>query len=204
VSIRSRITLFGLGVLSGVLVLFSVGVYALLASGTREQQDKALVQRAQQALTGVATAAPADLEPTAARPGLAAVDPRSSNDIFVMVLDAGGAPIVSGGEIDGRAPTVPPEVLHTAAAGQARTTLTPAPGVTLRVHVQPWQRADLNRRGYVVAAQTTRRVDADRVALLVLVAMTKLGVPERTQLKSLRQGALKRAVLGARASRPGP
>lgn len=42
------------------------------------------------------------------------------------------------------------------------------------------------------------------VALLVLVAMTKLGVPERTQLKSLRQGALKRAVLGARASRPGP
>jgi len=170
VSIRKRITLFGLVILSGILVLFCIGVYALLAAGARNNQDKTLADRGDQALVALAAADPADLQPGTARPGPAAVDPRTSNDIFVIVLDANGDPIVSGGAVDGRAPAVPRSLLDAAsAAGQARDVVTAAPGVTLRVYVRPWQRADLHRSGYLVAAQTTRRVDADRFALLVLV-----------------------------------
>src|SRR5439155_19470928 len=55
------------------------------------------------------------------------------------------------------------------AAGRARATVTATPGLPLRVSVLPWRRTDLGRSGYVVAAQTTRRLQADRATAFVLV-----------------------------------
>ena len=168
-SIRARVTLFGLVVLSTVLVLFCVAVFVLLAASAGQTQDQALDLRARQAVASLAGADPGDFTGTA-RPGLVPVDPRHSTDVFVVVLDAAGTPLASGGVVDGRPPAVPSSVLRTAGAtGRARATVTATPGLPLRVSVLPWRRADLGRSGYVVAAQTTRRVQADRATAFVLV-----------------------------------
>ena len=168
-SIRARVTLFGLVVLSTVLVLFCVAVFVLLAASAGQTQDQALDLRARQAVASLAGADPGDFTGTA-RPGLVPVDPRHSTDVFVVVLDAAGTPLASGGVVDGRPPAVPSSVLQTAGAtGRARATVTATPGLPLRVSVLPWRRADLGRSGYVVAAQTTRRVQADRATAFVLV-----------------------------------
>jgi two-component system OmpR family sensor kinase len=184
-SIRLRITLFGVAVTSGVLALLCLAVYTLLAGGADETQDKELGERARLVAAGLASAPEAHF--AAARPTLGSVDPRTANDIFVVVLDATGAPIASDGSVDGRAPTVPAAVLagadaneaspaprSGALAGTARgalATVDAAPGVPIRVFVLAWHRPDLNRSGYVVAGQSTRRVHNDRqvVALLIVV-----------------------------------
>jgi signal transduction histidine kinase len=159
-SIRARVTLFGLAVLSGVLVLFCLAVYALLAGSAGKTRDQALADRARQAAAGLSVV------DATGRPGPAPVDPRVSTDVFVVVLDAAGAPLAGDGAVDGRLPSVPRSVLDAAAArGEALATVDAAPGVELRVCVRTWS------DGFVVAAQTTRRVAADRATALVLVVV---------------------------------
>jgi len=168
-SIRSRITLFGIGVVAAGLVVFCVGIFVLLAAGVRNTQDQALTERARQA---VASLVAADSLTAATGPTLAPIDARVSTDVFVVVLGPQGTVLAGTGVVDGKVPAITPGLLAAAdAAGSARGTVEPASGVTLRVHVRPWRRAD-GTRGYVVAAQTTRRVDADRrgVAALVIIS----------------------------------
>jgi two-component system, OmpR family, sensor kinase len=169
VSIRSRITLFGIGVVAAGLVVFCVGVYVLLAAGVRNAQDQALAERARQAAAGLVAA---DSATAATGPVVAPIDARLATDVFVIVLGPQGTVLAGTGVVDGKVPPVPHDLLVAAdAAGGVRGTITPASGVALRVHVKPWQRTD-GTRGYVVAAQTTRRVDADRAGIGALVVIS--------------------------------
>jgi two-component system OmpR family sensor kinase len=171
-TIRTRITLFGLGVVAAGLVLFCIVMYILLAAGVRNTQDQALAERARQAAASLAVAQRSDLLTAATGPVLAPTDPRISTDVFVIVLGPQGTVLAGTGAIDGAVPAVPSGLLAAAEArGSARGTVEAAPGVQVRLYVRPWQRSD-GTRGYVAAAQTTRRVEADRLGIAVLVVVS--------------------------------
>jgi two-component system, OmpR family, sensor kinase len=167
-SIRLRITLFGLGVVSAVLAFFCLAVFLLLAAGAGKGQDTALADRANQAVAALSTA-PLAPSPSAGSVVPGAADPRVSNDVFVMVLDPTGTVLASTGGVDGVAPRIPPALLATVdRTGSTNATVDAAPGVPIRVYVRSWD------HGYVAAAQTVRRVQNDRrgvFALLVIYAV---------------------------------
>jgi two-component system OmpR family sensor kinase len=152
-SIRLRITLFGLGVVSLVLGLFCAAVYLLLAASVTTTQDTTLTQRVERAAATLSEAPPA-----ASGPVPAAIDLRSSSDVFVMVLDGTGRPLHSTGSVDGGFPAIPPGALLTTAS-----TVDVGPGLTVRLHVQKI------RGGYVLAGQPTRKVKEDRRGIFALV-----------------------------------
>src|SRR6266516_1108371 len=164
-SIRARITLFGLAVVLAVLTCCSGGTYGLLVLGVPGGQDKQLAARAAAAATEVGTAAAADFTPS--RP-LAPVQPAVDNDTFVLVLDSGGQAISYTG---GQHPSFPAGLLDEARRnGVAKGTVT-LDGVPVRVAVRSWAREDLGTNGFVVAAQPVRRQVADLQGILfVLVA----------------------------------
>jgi len=163
-SIRRRVALYGLGVVLVVLVVITV-LFGLLILGTvPETQDKELADRTAAAAASIATAPAGQLQPQ--EPSLVPVDGTTSDEIMVLVLDDGGSVLASTGVIGGVTPTVPVDLL-TRAHGRGGASATIASwGVSLRVHVRPWQRTDLGRSGYVVAAQALRRQQADRQGLV--------------------------------------
>jgi signal transduction histidine kinase len=155
-SIRARVALFGLGVVTVALAAFCALVFALLAAGVPENQDKALAQRATQAADGLhLPATPQPVPP-------AATDPGVSGEIYVVLLDREGALLVA----TGLPPRVDADVLAKATRdGSAAATLDIAdrPGERVRVHVRPVE------GGYVVAVQTTRKLREDRQGIFGLV-----------------------------------
>jgi len=155
-SIRARIALFGLGVVTVALAAFCALVFALLAAGVPKNQDDALAQRATQAANGLhLPAAPQPVPP-------GATDPRVSGEIYVVLLDREGALLVA----TGLPPRVDAGVLAKATRdGEAAATVDIAdrPGERVRVHVRPVD------GGYVVAVQTTRKLREDRQGIFGLV-----------------------------------
>jgi signal transduction histidine kinase len=157
-TIRVRIALFGLAVVAGTLVLFTLAFYGLFQATGGEQQDRQLAERAEAGLASIASAGPEALQP---QPVVAPVDAATSEDIFTAVLDANGRALSTTGLVAGNPPAMPAEVLAAAEAeGEERATIDTFAG-RLRVHVRPWSRPDLGQSGYLVAAQTTRRVEQD-------------------------------------------
>jgi two-component system, OmpR family, sensor kinase len=182
-SIRTRITLIGLGVVGLVLCCFSVTLFGLVSSGLTTDRDKQLSQRAEGAVSSLALAGRPDLAPVT---DLAPVDVSSSVDIFVMVLDSSGTVLRSGGSYLGAPPRIPAQLLAQAdrsgavaatvrlddAGGKAGRT---DPGRTdLRVQIRTWSRADLGLRGYAVAAQNDKQIVQNRNGLLVLFVISGL------------------------------
>jgi two-component system OmpR family sensor kinase len=172
-SIRSRITLVGVGIVTLVICCLSASLFALISGGLDTDRDKKLAARADEAVASLASAPREDFAPQKA---LAPIDPRSSVDTFTMVLDSNGTVLSSSGEVDGAAVSVPAEVLAKARQdGSAVGTIPVAggqKGETIRLKVSPWTRPDLGLSGFVVAAQTSRGITDDRAGLIVLFAVS--------------------------------
>jgi hypothetical protein len=92
-TIRTRIALFGAGVVAITVLIFGVLLYILIAIGLASQQNQILVARGQQASTFVRLASPQEL---AAGKPLVPIDLKTSPDTFVEVLDADGGVLSSG------------------------------------------------------------------------------------------------------------
>jgi two-component system, OmpR family, sensor kinase len=155
-SIRARIALFGLGVVTVVLAVFCGLVFLLLVAGVPKTQDDALAQRATQAADGLQLpAAPVPVPPGATDPGVSA-------EIYVVLLDRDGALLAA----TGLPPRLDGDVLARASrdgSAVATVDVVDRAGEKVRVHVRPVQ------SGYVVAAQTTRRLRDDRRGIFALV-----------------------------------
>jgi two-component system, OmpR family, sensor kinase len=173
-SLRTRITLYGLGIVAVVLAVISAVWILLIAGSMPQNQDKELAARASAAVDAVQHAAAGDL---VARPPLAPADLATSREITVAVLDGGGAVLSSTGVVGARPPQVPSELLVRARADGSATATVPvatlAGTVPLRVHVRPWQRAD--RAGFVVAAQASSRVQTDRAVVVAVLLVSAIG-----------------------------
>jgi signal transduction histidine kinase len=156
-SIRARVTLFGLGVVTVVLGFFCAAVFLLLVAGVPGTQDEALSRRAEEAAAALPPAAPSP-QPVPA----GATDPRISGDMYVVVLSRDGAVLAA----NGLPPPLPAELLARAARdGSAAATVAVGPGESVRVVVRS------HDFGYVVAAQTTRKVREDRRGIFGLVVV---------------------------------
>jgi len=174
-SLRTRITLYGIGIVALVLAVISALWILLIAGSVPQNQDKELADRAIAAELSIRGAAASDL---VARPPLAATDvatPAASREIVLLVLDDGGAVLTSTGVVAGRPPTMPADLLARARADGSAVATVPAGPVSLRVHVRPWQRPDLGRSGFVVAAQTSRRVQTDRAVVVIVLLLSAIG-----------------------------
>ena len=190
-SIRARITLYGLAIVLAVLTCFSATIWALVVVGLPGGQDKRLAARADEAVTAV-DAATADSF-IASRP-LAPVRPETDDDMFVVVLDGTGAVLSTTGGIR---PVIPPGLLATATSHGTAAGTVGIDGVPVRVCVKPWHRPDLGRDGFVVAAQPVRQQHSDLagvtavliVAALVTVAAAAVAIwlVVRRALRPLRE-----------------
>jgi len=151
-SIRARITLYGVVVVTVVLGLFCAAAILLLSAAVEQDQDDALARRADQALAGL----PAT--PPEARPLPPAVtDPRLSTELYIVLLGPQGTVLTATGV----PPALPAELLDRAKRdGRASGTVEVAAGTPVRVHVRSYP------NGYVVAAQTTRRVTEEQEGVL--------------------------------------
>ncbi|HEY7223288.1 MAG TPA: HAMP domain-containing sensor histidine kinase [Micromonosporaceae bacterium] len=174
-SIRTRITLVGLGIVTVVICCLSGTLFALISHGIETDRDALLAARADELLAGIAAAPADDLAPATV---LAQIDPRTSVDVFTMVLDQNGVALQYTGSVDGRPLPIPAQTLHAATRDGSATAAVPIAGgatnETVRVLVRPWSRPDLGRSGYVVAAQTSRKPQQDRAGLVVLFGIAGL------------------------------
>lgn len=173
-SIRTRVTLYGIGVVSLVLVVISGLFYALIVGSVPQNQDKELADRAVRAVASL-DSAPADA--LVARPPLAPVDAATATEVTVVVLDEAGTVLATTGVVGAAAPVIPADVLERARRDGSAAATVRGDRAVLRVHARPWQRPYLGRSGYVVTAQSARRLQADQrgvVALLVISSMVAL------------------------------
>ena len=174
-SIRTRITVVGVGIVMVVICCLSSTLFALISRGLDTDRDTALSARAIELAAGMAGADATAFTPATV---LAQIDPRSSVDIFTMVLAADGTPLQSTGQIDGQPVPIPPETLAAARREGAAAASIPVaggqPDEAVRVQVRPWFRPDLGLSGYVVAGQTSRKVSQDRAGLVVLFGVSGL------------------------------
>jgi two-component system, OmpR family, sensor kinase len=172
-SIRTRITLVGVGIVTLVICCLSSTLFALISRGLDTDRDTALAARADELSAGIAAAPASAFAPTTS---LAHIDPRSTVDIFTMVLAADGTPLQYTGEVDGAPIRVPQSTLDAAGRdGAAAVSVSVAggqPDEVVRLQVRPWSRPDLGLSGYVVAAQTSRKVSQDRAGLVVLFTVS--------------------------------
>ncbi len=168
-SIRTRITWMGLAIVTVVICCLSGTLFGLISQGLDTDRDKALIARADELAAGVAEADPENLKPSRA---LALIDPRSSVDIFTMLLDEDGTPLQYSGGIDGQPLRIPPATLAAARTDGSAAVSIPVEGgaadEAVRVQVRTWSRPELDRSGFVVAAQTSRKVAQDRAGLIFL------------------------------------
>jgi len=170
-SIRARITLYGLAIVLAVLTCFSATIWALVVVGLPGGQDKRLAARADEAVHAV-DAATADSF-VASRP-LAPVRPATDDDMFVVVLDGTGAVLSTTGGIR---PAIPTALLARATGHGTAVGTVGIDGVPVRVCVKPWHRPDLGRDGFVVAAQPVRQQHSDLAgvtAVLIVAALVTL------------------------------
>jgi two-component system OmpR family sensor kinase len=83
-SIRARVTLFGVAVVAAIYTVIAVLIYALLSFGFAEDQDRLLASRATAAVDALAELPAADLAP---RTPLMSVDAVATGEAVVVVLD---------------------------------------------------------------------------------------------------------------------
>jgi two-component system OmpR family sensor kinase len=131
-AIRTRIALYGAGVVFLAVVIFSVLVYLLVNRSVLQQQDAAILRRSQQFLGGDS----AQFGGRGPRE-LIVADLRHSSDTFIELLADDGTILYSTGAIDGHPPSVAGNLLRQVdLTGPVLTTVEPSKGVFLRESVR--------------------------------------------------------------------
>lgn len=154
--IRRRLVLLAVAVATAGMTLFAVLLSGLLARGVATDQDVALARLAAGTVAVVEAVGPDGLD---SRQPLAPVDPVTSTDPFVVVLDADGRPLYStaAASPDG-APRIPAAVVVEAIeTGSSAATIGQPPDMEFRVAASRWTSA--GESGIAVAAQSTRFVE---------------------------------------------
>ena len=151
---RTRLTWFGALVAGLTVLLFGVLLSALVTRTGPETQDDALVDLATRTVAALATAPAATFTGPVLPP--VPVDVAAGTEQFIEVVSADGIVIFSTGQVAGSPPSIAPDlVTRTRSEGTVVDTITPAPGVEVRVALQPFSRSDLGISGIVVAGQST-------------------------------------------------
>ena len=150
---RTRLTWFGALVAALTVLLFGVLLSALVTRTGPETQDQALVDLAQRTVAALATAPAATFTGPVLPP--VPVDVAAGTEQFIEVVSADGTVIFSTGQVAGSPPSIAGDlVTRTRSEGTVLATINPAPGVEVRVALQPFSRPDLGVSGIVLAGQS--------------------------------------------------
>ncbi|MEV4533637.1 HAMP domain-containing sensor histidine kinase [Asanoa sp. NPDC049518] len=158
ISIRARVTLFGVAVVAVIYAVVAVLIYVLLSYGFATDQDRLLASRASAAARALGDMPPSSVT---ARP-LTLVDAVATGEAIVVVLDSSGSVLSSTGHV-GAWPPRSSSALPAVAAGSGATVS--LSGVPTRVWVVPWA------QGHVVAAQPIRALQAERRGMVGVLAV---------------------------------
>ena len=151
---RTRLTWFGALVAGLTVLLFGVLLSALVTRTGPETQDEALVDLATRTVAALATAPAATFTGPVLPP--VPVDVAAGTEQFIEVVSAEGTVIFSTGQVAGSPPSIANDLItRTRSEGTVLATIAPAPGVEVRVALQPFARSDLGVSGIVVAGQST-------------------------------------------------
>ena len=151
---RTRLTWFGALVAGLTVLLFGVLLSALVTRTGPETQDQALVDLATRTVAALATAPAATFTGPLLPP--VPVDVAAGTEQFIEVVGADGTVIFSTGQVAGSPPSIGDDlVARTRSEGTVLATIDPAPGVEVRVALQPFSRPDLGVSGIVLAGQST-------------------------------------------------
>jgi len=154
VKFRTRLTWFGALVAGLTVLLFGVLLSALVTRTGPETQDQALVDLATRTVAALATAPAATFNGPVLPP--VPVDVAAGTEPFIEVVSADGTVIFSTGQVAGSPPSIADDlVTRTRSEGTVLATIAPAPGIEVRVALQPFARSDLGVSGIVVAGQST-------------------------------------------------
>ncbi|HSS60213.1 MAG TPA: HAMP domain-containing sensor histidine kinase [Candidatus Limnocylindrales bacterium] len=154
-SLRSRLALFGAGVVALALVVFGVLLYALLSRGVVTNQDDALRTRAHDAVATLGAAPPPQSPVAPANLG-------HSTDVFIEVLADDGSVVFTTGVLSGSPPLPSSSLLKEA---QMRDGAFATQG-SLRLYVQPFG------GGYVLAGQSTRVPQSSLSGIVVFLIVS--------------------------------
>jgi signal transduction histidine kinase len=154
VKFRTRLTWFGALVAALTVLLFGALLSGLVTRTGPETQDQGLDDLATRTVAALATAPAATFTGPVLPP--VPVDVAAGTEQFIEVVAADGTVIFSTGQVAGSPPSIPDDlVTRTRSEGTVLATITPAPGVDVRVALEPFARPDLSISGIVVAGQST-------------------------------------------------
>jgi hypothetical protein len=146
------------------LTAAAIGAYIVMLQIQRQAANDPQIQLAEDGAAAlekgrpIARVVPADT-----------VDVAQSLAPFVIVLDGGGKPLASSGQLDGRIPVPPPGVLaFVRNNGEEHVTWAPRPGLRLAAVVR---RVRGDHPGFVVAARSLREVQWRIDTLVRLIAI---------------------------------
>jgi signal transduction histidine kinase len=183
--IRLRIAVFGGLVVALTVVVFGVLVYILVQRNLLSNQDSMLTRRINQGPgPGVLGRFGPDRGRTVIGPDGSTqrvdlpVDLRTSSDTYVELLDPGGSPLISSGEVDGHAPTVRSEVLgRVPPSGELVTSVDVAEHIPVRVAIRRVASSDPSGAGYMLVGQPLGPVTSQLAGLrLVLIGAALLSI----------------------------
>ncbi len=160
-SLRLRLALFGAAVVALTLILFGGLLYGLLGRSAATNQDEAVRGRAREAVGALNRIS--DLAP---RAPVAPVDLRTSNEIFLEVLDQNWSIVYSTGDLNGAPPAIGPKLRQEATqlAGGGFDT-----EGGFRLYALPFN------GGFVVTGQSTRVVQSNLSGVLGFLIIS--GIP---------------------------
>jgi len=167
-SIRARVTLFGIAVVTVIYTVVAVLIYWLLSVGFAEDQDRLLAARSAEAVSALASAPAASLTP---RAPLTSVDAVATGEAVVAVLDSSGAVVTATGHIGSEPLRVPPALLESASRSGSVLSTVSLSGEASRLLVVPWARADVGMSGYIVSFQTIRALETQRRGMIAVLAV---------------------------------
>lgn len=156
-SLRTRLALFGAGVVAIALLVFGVLLYVLLSRGAVTNQDDALRTRAHDAAASLA----AD---TAPRAPIAPSDLGKSGDVFLELMAPDGSVIYSTGVLNG-SPPVASQSLLSQAQQRHGAFATQGP---LRLFVLPFS------GGFVMTGQSTNVVQSNVSGIVVFLIISAI------------------------------
>ena len=163
--IRVRLALFGALVVALAMFAFGVLINLLAQQTAPNDQDKDLVELVETAAAQLA-GLPAALLP---EDPLVQVDLAQGTEPFIAIVDESGRILYSTGQAAGEPPAIPASVIVEALEkGASSVVYRPAADVELNIQARPWERADADQRGVVIAGQSTAVIDEQLRGLTAL------------------------------------
>lgn len=182
-SIRTRLTLWYVGLLALLLIVFGVALYTTVYITSYQEVDRALQQRATDIQASLATVITLqdDIALVIARGGFGVppADVFTSGDIYVQLRNLKGDVFSRSQNLGNQYLVIPPEQHARARMGETVPSDFTVNKTRLRAYVAPILTADHQVIGYIELAQSLRQVDStlrDLATLIIISIASGLAV----------------------------